>query len=73
MSEFKKDPLAHRLQDAANARQEAIDHFRPRPAADDPDVVAKQVARQAVSEARAARTAARDAQRRAYEAERARP
>ena len=72
MSQFKKDPLADRLQDAANARKGAVDRFRSRPAADDPEVVAKQAARQAVSQAREARIAERDALRRVSEAEQAR-
>ena len=72
MSQFKKNPLADRLRDVANARQEAVDRFRSRPAADDPEVVAKQAARQAVSQAREARIAERDALRRVSEAERAR-
>ena len=70
MSQFKKDPLTDRLKDAANARKGAVDRFRSRPAADDPEVVAKQAARQAVSQAREARIAERDALRRVSEAER---
>jgi hypothetical protein len=72
VSQFKKDPLTDRLKDAANARKGAVDRFRSRPAADDPEVVAKQAARQAVSQAREARIAERDALRRVSEAERAR-
>ncbi|MHC2019724.1 DUF6481 family protein [Methylobacterium sp. CM6247] len=71
MSHLKKDPLSDRLQTAETARQETLARFRARPAADDPAVVARQAAREAVSEAREIRTAEREALRLTTEAERA--
>ena len=52
-----------RLTAAAQAKKAALDKFRARPAADDPTVIERQVARQALSEARDVRTVARKAAR----------
>ncbi len=53
--------LTDRLEAAAKAKQAMLEKFRTRPAADDPAVIARQEARQAISDARAARVAEREA------------
>ncbi len=57
-----KTNLTDRLEAAAKAKQAMLEKFRTRPAADDPEVVARQEARQAISDARAARVAEREAE-----------
>ena len=62
MSTHKNKTFTDRLKTAGEAKQALLDKFRARPAADDPAVVERQAARQAVSNARDARTAEREAQ-----------
>lgn len=54
-----------RREHAANARAAMLERFRSRPAADDPEMVAKQAERKAVAEAREQRRAEREAARKA--------
>ncbi len=63
MKTYTKTTLSERLSTAANAKKALLDKFRARPAADDPDVVARGEARKAISEARETRTAEREAAR----------
>ncbi len=51
--------LTDRLDAAAKARSETLARFRARPAADAPEVLARQAARQAINDAREVRTAER--------------
>jgi membrane protein involved in colicin uptake len=62
MSGHKTKTFNDRLKTAGEAKQALLDKFRARPAADDPAVVERQAARQAVSNAREARIAEREAQ-----------
>lgn len=66
---YKGDNFIDRISTAANARKATLEKFRARPGPNDPAVVARQAARQAVSDAREARVAARcaDAVRQATE------
>jgi hypothetical protein len=59
----KQPPLNARLQDAGKARAAMLDRFRARPSPDDPEVLARQAARAAASEARDRRIRERTAQR----------
>jgi Family of unknown function (DUF6481) len=68
MSGYTNKNFSERLSTAAEARKAMLDKFRARPTADDPAVVARQEARQAISDARQARTAEKEAARRAEEA-----
>ncbi len=61
MTGYTKTTLSERLSTAANAKKALLEKFRAKPAADDPDVVARQEARRAISDAREARAAQRQA------------
>ncbi len=63
MKTYTKTTLSERLSTAANAKKALLDKFRARPAADDPDVVARGEARKAISESRETRAAEREAAR----------
>ena len=63
MSGHKDKKFSERLSTAADAKKALLDKFRARPAADDPDVVARGEARKAISEARETRAAEREAVR----------
>ena len=65
MSIFKEQGFGERLNTAANARKAMLDRFRARPTANDPAVLERQAARQAISRAREARIAERRATREA--------
>jgi hypothetical protein len=58
-----KDSYDERIATAANARKAALEKFRAKPPADDPAVLARQAAQQAVIDARAVRAAERQAAR----------
>ena len=68
MSGHTNKNFSERLSTAAQAKKAMLDKFRARPAPDDPAVVAKHEARQALSDAREARTAEREAARIAQKA-----
>jgi hypothetical protein len=68
MSGYTDKNFNDRLGAAALAKKATLDKFRARPAADDPVVVERRAARQAVSDARTARMAEREAERIAQEA-----
>ncbi|GLI96119.1 hypothetical protein ABIC30_006182 [Methylobacterium sp. 1030] len=70
MGQFKTDQLVDRLEAIAKARQATLARFRARPALDDPAVLARQAARQAIVQAREVRINERDIARLAGEAER---
>jgi len=59
MKGFKEKTFADRLQEAANARKSALERFRARPAADDPEVVKRRQERLEIAAAREARAAER--------------
>ncbi|HWE15571.1 MAG TPA: DUF6481 family protein [Hyphomicrobiaceae bacterium] len=61
MKGFKEKTFADRLQEAATARKVALERFRARPAADDPEVVKRREERMAIAAAREAREAERRA------------
>jgi len=61
MKGFKEKTFADRLQEAADARKAALERFRARPAADDPEVVKRREERLAIAAAREARAAERRA------------
>jgi len=61
MKGFKEKNFADRLQEAASARKAALERFRARPAADDPEVVKRREERLAIAAAREARVAERKA------------
>ncbi len=67
MSGHKDKKFSERLSTAADAKKAMLDKFRARPAADDPAVIARRAARQAISDARQARIAERGAARLAQE------
>src|SRR5262249_51817053 len=67
MRGFKDQNLNERLERAAKARQQVLEKFKARPAADDPDVVKRREEREAIAEARKVRDAER-AERKAKEA-----
>src|SRR5262245_58045455 len=71
MKGFKEKNFADRLQEAAEARKAALERFKARPAADDPEVVKRREERAAIAAAREARTAARKAAKEAEAAARA--
>ncbi len=60
MGQFKTDQLVDRLEAIAKARQATLARFRARPALDDPAVLARQAARQAIVQAREVRINERD-------------
>jgi Family of unknown function (DUF6481) len=68
MSDYTNKNFSERLGTAAHAKKAMLDKFRSRPAADDPAVVERRAARQAISDARQARIAEREAARLAQEA-----
>jgi hypothetical protein len=68
MSGYTNKNFSERLSTAADARKAMLDKFRARPAADDPAVVARQVARRLINDAREARMAEKEAARMAREA-----
>src|SRR3712207_3713725 len=68
MSGHKDKKFSERLSTATDAKKAMLEKFRARPAADDPAVVARQEARQAISDARDARKAEREAARKAQDA-----
>src|SRR5262245_26979757 len=61
MKGFKEKTFADRLQEASDARKAALERFRSRPTADDPEVIKRRQERLAIAAAREAR----DAERRA--------
>jgi hypothetical protein len=65
MAIYKGDNFIDRMSVAANAKRATLERFRARPGPNDPTVVERQAARQAVSNAREARAAARHAARHA--------
>jgi hypothetical protein len=71
MKGFKEKTFSDRLQEAASARKAALERFRARPAADDPEIVKKREERMAIAAARQAREAARRAAKEAEAAARA--
>jgi len=71
MKGFKEKTFADRLQEAADARKAALERFKARPTADDPDVVKRREERLRISQARAEREATRKAQKEAEAAARA--
>jgi hypothetical protein len=71
MKGFKEKTFSDRLQEAADARKAALERFRARPAADDPDVIKRREERLKIAQARAEREAVRKAQRDAEAAVRA--
>jgi hypothetical protein len=70
MRGHKDKKFGERLSTAADAKKAMLDKFRARPPADDPSVVARQEARQAVSDARDARLAEQEIARAEEEAAR---
>jgi hypothetical protein len=71
MKGFKEKTFADRLQEAAEARKAALERFRARPAADDPDVLKRREERLRIAKAREERETARRAQKEAEAAARA--
>src|SRR5262245_39606458 len=71
MKGFKEKTFADRLQEAADARKAALERFRSRPPADDPEVIKKREERMAIAAAREAREAERRAAKEAEAAEQA--
>jgi hypothetical protein len=69
LTAYKDKGFSERLSTAADARRATLERFRTKPGPDDPAVVERRAARQAISAAREARVAARQA---ALEAEAAR-
>jgi hypothetical protein len=59
MKGFKEKTFGDRISAAATARQAALDRFRARPAADDPEVIKRREERMAIAAARATREAER--------------
>lgn len=59
MAIYKEKGFAERRQNADEARKALLEKFKSKPAADDPEVLAKQAERKAIAEARAAREAER--------------
>jgi hypothetical protein len=68
MSRHTNKSFSERLSTAADAKKAMVDKFRARPAADDPAVMERRAARQAISDARQARIEKRAAERLAEEA-----
>jgi hypothetical protein len=71
MKGFKEKSFSDRLSAAAAARQAALERFRSRPSADDPEVVKRREEREAIARAREQRAAERQAAREAEARERA--
>ena len=65
MKGFKEKTFADRLQEASDARKAALERFRSRPAADDPDVIKRREERLRIAQAREERETARRAQKEA--------
>jgi hypothetical protein len=65
MSNFKEQSFGERMNTAADAKKAMLEKFRARPGVDDPAVLERQAARQAVSLAREARSIERKAAREA--------
>ena len=61
MKGFKEKTFNDRLSEAATARQAALERFRARPSADDPDVMKRREERTAIAAAREIRAAERKA------------
>ena len=59
MKGYKEKTFGDRISAAATARQAALDRFRARPAADDPEVIKRREERMAIAAARATREAER--------------
>jgi hypothetical protein len=72
MPRFKDDDFAERRKTADKAKSAMLERFRARPSDDDPAVVERKAARQAVIEARAERVKAREAAAKQREEEAAR-
>jgi uncharacterized protein DUF6481 len=71
MREYKDQNRQERLERAAKAKQEILEKFRSRPAADDPAVLARAAERKAIADAREAREKERDERKRKEAEERA--
>ena len=71
MKGYKEKTFSDRLSEAATARQSALERFRSRPSADDPDVVKRREERLAMVQAREARAAERKVAKEAEAAARA--
>jgi hypothetical protein len=71
MKGFKEKTFADRLQEAAEARKAALERFKARPAADDPEVIRRREERLRIAQARAERDAVRKAQKETEAAARA--
>src|SRR5262245_9504473 len=71
MREYKDQNRLERLERAAKAKQQILEKFRARPAADDPTVVARAAERKAIADAREARERERDERKRKQAEERA--
>jgi Family of unknown function (DUF6481) len=69
LTAYRDKGFSERLNTAADARRATLERFRAKPGPDDPAVIERRAARQAISAAREARVAARQA---ALEAEAAR-
>jgi len=67
MKQQRFGDLSERLGSAAAARKAQLEHFRSRPAEDDPEVARKRAARQQIVEAREQRARERDEARRQLE------
>lgn len=65
MSAFKGASFQDRQKSTAEAKKALLEKFKARPAADDPDVVARETQRREIVAAREARAAERDARLRA--------
>jgi hypothetical protein len=71
MRGYKDQKLEDRLARAAEARQKALEKFKARPGADDPEVIKRRQEREAIAAARAVREAERKALKEKEAAERA--
>ena len=71
MREYKDQKRLERLERAAKAKQDILEKFRSRPAADDPAVLARAAERKATAQAREARQKERDERKRKEAEERA--
>jgi Family of unknown function (DUF6481) len=71
MKGFKEKTFSDRLQEASDARKAALERFRTRPAADDPEVIKRREERLRIAQARAEREAIRKVQKEAEAAARA--
>jgi Family of unknown function (DUF6481) len=68
MKGYKEKSFTDRLNSAAKARDESLRFYRAQPGADDPGVIARKAARQALETARNARIAERNAAKLAAQA-----